>query len=174
ILTFVLAGALPVAAQPAGEKVIGGPYVVNVGPRSARVMWVVQTGEASVGTEPGKPEKRVPILRSEQAMFNGLKAGTTYYYDSFGGAAGKGSFKTPPAGTAKFEFVVYGDTRTRHDVHRSVIASVLKNSSPDFIVHTGDLVEDGNDTSLWPIFFRYRARPAAQGRVLPLARQSRA
>jgi acid phosphatase type 7 len=153
ILTFALAGVLPVAGQPAGEKVIGGPYVVNVGPRSARVMWVVQTGEASVGAEPGKPEKRVPILRSQQAMFNGLKAGTTYYYDSFGGEAGKGSFKTPPAETAKFEFVVYGDTRTRHDVHRTVIASVLKNSNPDFIVHTGDLVEDGNDTSLWPIFF---------------------
>ena len=155
LLTFcaLLLLGCPLAAQAPGEKIIGGPYVVNVGPRSARVMWVVQTGESSIGSEPGKPEKRVPILRAGQAMFNGLKAGTTYHYDSFGGEAGKGSFKTPPAGTSKFEFVVYGDTRTRHDVHRSVIASVLKNASPDFVVHTGDLVEDGNDTSLWPIFF---------------------
>ena len=41
----------------AREKVVGGPYVVNVGPRSATVMWLVQTGQASLGAEPGKMEK---------------------------------------------------------------------------------------------------------------------
>jgi 3',5'-cyclic AMP phosphodiesterase CpdA len=49
--------------------------------------------------------------------------------------------------------VVFGDTRSRHDVHRRVIESMLKNSSPDFVIHTGDLVSDGSDASLWPIFF---------------------
>jgi hypothetical protein len=49
--------------------------------------------------------------------------------------------------------VVYGDTRTRHDVHRTVINGILKYASPDFILHTGDLVADGNDPALWPIFF---------------------
>src|SRR5262249_7957676 len=42
---------------------------------------------------------------------------------------------------------------TRPDAHRSVIASILKNANPDFVVHTGDLTADGSDTSLWPIFF---------------------
>jgi 3',5'-cyclic AMP phosphodiesterase CpdA len=79
--------------------------------------------------------------------------GTTYYYEAFPGEAGKGSFKTAPSGPADFEFVVYGDTRTRHDVHRSVISAVLKYAHPDFILHTGDLVADGPDTSLWPTFF---------------------
>jgi predicted phosphodiesterase len=85
----------------------------------------------------------------------GLLPGTTYTYDSFGGDAGKGSFQTAPlpAAPGKFEFVVYGDTRTRHDVHRKVIQGVLKFANPDFIMHTGDLVADGNDNSLWPIFF---------------------
>jgi 3',5'-cyclic AMP phosphodiesterase CpdA len=48
--------------------------------------------------------------------------------------------------------VVFGDTRTRHAVHRSVIDAIVKYAEPDFIVHTGDLVENGADNSLWPIF----------------------
>jgi len=137
----------------AADKVIGGPYVVNVGPRTATLMWVEQTGEASLGESPDKLDRKVPTLRAERVVFNGLTAGTKYYYDSFGGDAGKGSFKTPPAGPAKFEFVAFGDTRTRHDVHRRVIEGILHNANPDFVLHSGDLVADGNDNSLWPIFF---------------------
>jgi predicted phosphodiesterase len=142
------------AAQPApGEKVVGGPYVVNVGQRTATLMWVMQEGQVSVGVEPGKPEKTAPVLRAQRTTLTGLKAGTTYYYEAFPGDAGKGSFKTPPSAAAQFQFVVYGDTRTRHDVHRGVINGVLKYANPDFVMHTGDLVENGSDPSLWPIFF---------------------
>ncbi|HEY7337874.1 MAG TPA: metallophosphoesterase [Bryobacteraceae bacterium] len=143
-----------IRAQPVGgERVVGGPYVVDAGPRAATVMWVIQTGEASLSSDNGKADKIVPILRSQRIVFSGLKPGGTYRYQSFPGEAGKGSFKTPPTTPGDFEFVVYGDTRTRHDVHRAVIEGILKNADPDFIVHTGDLVEDGADNSLWPIFF---------------------
>jgi predicted phosphodiesterase len=144
--------ALAAPALPA-DKVIGGPYVVNAGPRTATVMWLVQTGEVSLGAAPDKLDKKSPTLRAERVVFTGLTAGTKYYYDSFGGPGGKGSFKTPPTGPAKFEFVVYGDTRTRHDVHRKMIQAVLRTAQPDFVMQTGDLVADGNDNSLWPIFF---------------------
>ncbi len=147
-------GARPaVAQQSSEEKIVGGPYVVNVGPRSATLLWLVQTGEASVGTEPGTLSKSLPVLRTEKVTLSGLKAGKTYYYQAFPGEAGKGSFKAPPNGPAPFQFVVYGDTRTRHDVHRSVIAGILKYAQPDFVMHTGDLVADGGDASLWPVFF---------------------
>lgn len=141
------------AQQSTGAMIVGGPYAVNVGAKSATVMWLVQTGEASLGTQPGKLDKRSPVLRAESMVFPGLKAGTTYYYQAFPGEAGKGSFKTPPTGPAQFQFVVYGDTRTRHDVHRTVIQGILKNTNPDFVMHTGDLVAEGSDASLWPIFF---------------------
>ena len=153
-------GVQPTAAQtiPAdrivpGEKIVGGPYVVNAGPREATLMWVVQTAEASVGTTPEKMSKTIPNLRITKIALTGLKPGNTYYYQSFPGDAGKGSFKTPPSGPARFQFVVFGDTRTRHDVHRMVIGGILKYANPDFVMHTGDLVEDGGDNSLWPIFF---------------------
>ena len=156
LILALIAGGSPrnVFAQSAPpEKVVGGPYVVNVGPRSATVMWVVQTGEASLGTEPNKADKTAPVLRAQKTAFLGLKPGTIYYYRVFPGEAGKGSFKTPSDGEGRFQFVVYGDTRTRHDVHRTVINGILKYASPDFILHTGDLVADGNDPALWPIFF---------------------
>src|SRR4051812_24190821 len=109
---LLLTIALPLAAQT--EKVIGGPYVVNVGQRSATVMWVVQTGQVTVGSEPGKVEKTIPVLRASQTVLNGLKPGTTYHYEAFPGEGGKGSFKTAPVDAVPFQFVVYGDTRTRH------------------------------------------------------------
>lgn len=141
-------------AQPSqNDKVIGGPYVVNAGQRAGTVMWVVQTGEVTLANGDGKIEKTAPVLRAERVTFTGLQPGTIYQYQAFPGDAGKGSFKTAPNGEAKFQFVVYGDTRTRHDVHRSVIAAILKNANPEFIMHTGDLVADGYDSSLWPIFF---------------------
>jgi phosphodiesterase/alkaline phosphatase D-like protein len=140
---------------------------VNVGPRSATVVWLVQKGEGALGTAPGKMEKSAPIVRSESITFAGLVPGTTYYYQSFPGDAGKGSFKTPPVGTAKFQFVVYGDTRTRHDVHKTVVEGILKYAAPDFLIHTGDLVAEGGDTSLWPIFFQHRTGIVAQNRILP-------
>ena len=141
------------AQSPGAARIVGGPYTVKVGPRSATVMWLVQTGEASLGTEPGQATKTAPVLRAEQTTFVGLKRGTTYYFQAFPGDAGKGSFKTPPTGEASFQFVVYGDTRTRHDVHRNVIAAIVRDANPDFVVHTGDLVANGDDSALWPIFF---------------------
>lgn len=134
----------------ATDKVIGGPYVVNVTPRSATVAWVVQTGEVTLGTAPGKIEKTAPVLRTEKVTFTGLQAGSTVHYD----AAGlKGSFRVAPVAASDFQFVVYGDTRTRHEVHRKVVQAVVKYSQPDFVLHTGDLVENGADSALWPIFF---------------------
>jgi hypothetical protein len=150
---FLLAALCVAPHAGAQEKLAGGPFVVNTGSKSATVVWIVEAGQASIGTEPGKPDKTAPVLRARKASFTGLKPGTTYYYDTTGAEAGKGSFKTAPEGPSSFQFVVYGDTRTRHDVHRQVIGGILKNASPDFVLHTGDLVANGADTSLWPIFF---------------------
>ena len=147
-----LALALSLSWLAAADTLVGGPYVINVGPRSATVAWIMQSSEARLGAAPDKLDRSAPALRFEHVTYSGLQPGKTYYYDVLGRDEGKGSFKTPPDGDAPFRFVVYGDTRTRHDFHRKVVAAVAP-VEPDFIVHTGDLVADGNETALWPVFF---------------------
>lgn len=142
------------AQGTAPGKVVGGPYAVNVTQTSATVAWVVQIGQTSLGIAPGKLDKTAPVLRVEKVSYAALDPGTTHYYDVLGGRPeGKGSFRTAPKGDVPFEFVVYGDTRTRHYVHRGVISAMLAHSSPDFALQTGDLVENGTDSAQWLTYF---------------------
>ncbi|MFB3825973.1 MAG: metallophosphoesterase [Bryobacteraceae bacterium] len=135
-----------------GGHVIGGPYVVFPGGRPATIAWVEQESEVKVGTDPAKLDRAIPVLHSLKVPLTGLKPGTTVHYQAFPGEEGKGAFKVPPAGAAKFEFVVFGDTRTRHDLHRRVVQAIAA-VNPDFVLHTGDLVTDGYDMAQWPVFF---------------------
>jgi 3',5'-cyclic AMP phosphodiesterase CpdA len=141
------------AGLPAAEEMLaGGPYVVNVTQRSATVAWVVEDGSAVLSAG-GRQIKSSPALRVEKSNFTGLQPNTVYHYEIPGHPELKGSFKTAPAPGTPFQFVVYGDTRTRDDVHRKVVEAIDKYASPDFIVQTGDMVADGSDSSLWPAFF---------------------
>jgi calcineurin-like phosphoesterase family protein len=139
-LIFALVGAS--LGLRAAEKVVGGPFVVHVTQKSATVVWVVETEEATG-----------PVLRARKKQYTGLEPGATHEYDVFGGDEGRVSFKTAPVAPADFHFVVYGDTRTRHDMHRRVVAAVVKHGIPDFVLHTGDLVANGTDSAQWPVFF---------------------
>lgn len=49
------------------------------------------------------------------------------------------------------KFMVYGDTRDGHDIHRRLVALMMK-EKPDFIIQTGDLVRRGNQNDLWKIY----------------------
>jgi acid phosphatase type 7 len=156
--TFIVSAlccAATLVAQDAGRgKVAGGPYAVNVTQTSATIAWVVQSGQASLGTAPGKLDKPEPVLRVEKVSYAALEPGKKYYYDVLDGRPeGKGSFRTAPKGDVPFEFVVYGDTRTRHDVHRKVMAAMAAHSSPDFALQSGDLVENGIDAAQWLTYF---------------------
>jgi len=150
-------------------KVVGGPVAVDVTARTATIVWVVQTDELTLHPPTGEAKKS-PSLHVEKTTLTGLQPNTRYEYEA-GGEGIKGSFKTAPAtrtvpaatngdtptpapvAPTPFQFVVFGDTRTRHDVHRRVMEALVKHGIPDFVVHTGDLVSDGNDSSLWPVFF---------------------
>ena len=51
----------------------------------------------------------------------------------------------------RYRFVVYGDTRDGHAIHRQLVALIMK-QKPDFVIQTGDLVHRGSDDSLWKIY----------------------
>jgi acid phosphatase type 7 len=148
IRLLALYGALTVAAH--AQTVIGGPMTLNVTARTATVAWIVEDGRVELRTAGAAP-KAASSFKVEKTTFTGLQPNTRYDYTIAGGATGW--FKTALQGPGNYNFVVYGDTRTRHDVHRRVITELLKHGVPDFIVNTGDQVEDANDNSLWPFFF---------------------
>jgi 3',5'-cyclic AMP phosphodiesterase CpdA len=137
LLTLAAVGAY---AQPAG-KLVGGPYVVRVGPDRATVAWVLEF------TEGGKS-----VLHAQKLTISGLTPGKTYHYDVLGKDEGKGYFKSAPDGASRFRFAIFGDTRSRHEVHQNVVNALAK-AEPDFVLHTGDLVADGSKTEQWPVFF---------------------
>lgn len=47
--------------------------------------------------------------------------------------------------------VVYGDSRTGHDIHEKVVGAILE-FEPIAVFHTGDLVDDGTDADQWETF----------------------
>src|SRR5262249_39727857 len=119
IVPAVLAVQLLAAAA---EKVVGGPFVVSVTARTAKICWIVQSDEVSLKPLNGEAIPS-PAFRVETTSFTLLQPNTRYEYNiSSLGEAGRGSFKTPPLDAQPFRFLVYGDNRTRHDVHRRVVA----------------------------------------------------
>ncbi len=149
---FLLCALTAVCAD---DRLASGPYVINPAAKSATIGWVVETGCVKTGASADQLSCQAPVLESERVSVSGLKPGETIYYEIPGTAPAAertGHFKVPPVGRTSFHFVVFGDTRTRHDLHRRVIQAI-STTNPDFVVHTGDLVQDGYNTAQWPIFF---------------------
>jgi predicted phosphodiesterase len=126
----------PALLLPAQDKIVGGPYVVKVTRDSAVIGWVEEAkgGELSV---------------VKQGLKN-LKPGSVV---EKGTPAGPVRFKAAHAAGQPYSFVVFGDTRSRHDLHQRVIDAISQ-AKPDFVIHTGDLVADGDAKEQWPRFFQ--------------------
>ena len=69
----------------------------------------------------------------------------------FSSAPSSDSFAQNKAQSKKLRFVVYGDTRDGHAIHKKLVALILK-QKPDFVIQTGDLVTDANDPAQWKIY----------------------
>ena len=75
------------------------------------------------------------------------------------------TFFTGPANlSSEFTFVALGDSRTNmHTWERVIIAA--NNENPDFIIHTGDLIDSGESQKQWDLWFD-RAKSVFPGTVL--------
>ena len=92
---------------------------------------------------------------------DGLLPATRYTYSltvAEHPAGAKGSFTTAPLADSKapFSFLVYGDNRTDDTAHAAIVRAMLDMPS-DFIVNTGDLVQDGASEANWQSFFDIEA-----------------
>ncbi|MEA3341923.1 MAG: metallophosphoesterase, partial [Chloroflexota bacterium] len=62
--------------------------------------------------------------------------------------------------------VAFGDTRTQHQIHRHVAARIME-QEPDFVLHTGDLVDNGWDSEQWATFFEIEGELMARAPLFP-------
>lgn len=133
------------------------PYLQQVTSTSVVVCWrtaeevegVVEYGE----TEALGTSAKVPAGRRHAVTLRGLKAATQYFFRA---AEKTGRFRTAPEGDAAFEFVLYGDGRSNHKVHARVVEQIVRRS-PHFVLHSGDLVENGLSEPQWTTFFQTAA-----------------
>jgi len=53
----------------------------------------------------------------------------------------------------KVPIVIYGDSRTNHEIHREIMKDI-SSLQPEMVFSTGDLVENGNVSSQWDTFMQ--------------------
>jgi predicted MPP superfamily phosphohydrolase len=137
----------------AQERLSKGPVIQNVQTNRATVNWVTTRTAGEVWKQGAAAGTPVEEQIYHQVELAGLEPGTAYRYDLRQyGIEAQVSFTTPPAGDKPFSFIVFGDNRTRHEVHRKVVERVLT-EKPQFILNTGDLVGDGLNPAEWDRFF---------------------
>jgi 3',5'-cyclic AMP phosphodiesterase CpdA len=168
-----LAVAIASIAHPSLASAAGitkGPWVQRVTPRSALVrveidppgpasVEVAPAGGADAGASAAR-KVRSPEARDLHSIpVDGLAPGTRYAYTVEGaGGVKSGTFTTaPPEGSTEgFRFLAYGDNRSDAAAHAAVVKA-MQAAPGDFLIHTGDFVEDGGQPDDWRRFFDIEA-----------------
>jgi acid phosphatase type 7 len=135
------------------EKLSKGPIIGDIRTDGATITWVTTRRLGRLRTTAGT-RMNVENREFRQVEVRGLEPGKVQDID-----VGTDempipvSFMTATVGDTPFSFVAYGDTRTRHDVHRKIVERILA-EKPAFVLHTGDLVSNGENPEDWDNFFR--------------------
>ncbi len=150
--------SVTVTAPEVTAQIIKGPYLQQVTSDSIVIMWET---DVAVGSwvdyglaGPGEffVEDFTPVTIHEVQLTE-LASDTGYYYTvtSGGTTSPTSTFATAPAAERSFRFVAYGDTRTNAGAHAAVIQGIINTPGglADLVIHTGDLVENGNEYGQW-------------------------
>lgn len=150
-----------------------GPYILLGQPGTAFVAlkadgipapsvewWVAPSGEpVAPQVRAARPVVRTITARRYQdlwvARLDDLPTGPriTYRVRSAAGESPEHRFRAGAPAGARFRFVVFGDTRNGHSVHRQIVEAVER-EEVDFMINTGDLVERGGKKPDWLRFFQ--------------------
>ncbi|MBS7250319.1 MAG: metallophosphoesterase family protein [Candidatus Freyarchaeota archaeon] len=89
-----------------------------------------------------------------QVELTNLSPDTTYYFIC-GGPGNYGeerAFRTAPDSASSFTFVCGGDSRT-NEANRVLVSKAMRHANPVFVLHSGDMVEDGRIQEQWDSWF---------------------
>jgi len=155
-----LVGILTLVSAVAASEFTKGPYIQSLTATGVTVMWetegpvhgAVEYGETDSLGHSVKPRGDAGL---QAVRIRGLQSGRKYFYRVTAGDFRSPicSFTTLPT-EGPFTFCVYGDTRTNPGDHETVVWLIEARKSA-FVLHLGDLVEDGRDAARWwPEFFQ--------------------
>ena len=150
---FALSGA-------ALAGISNGPYLLDLNKRGVTVVWETLDSSATIdyGMEPDNLDMTVEVSGNDGGMLRGkiecLRPNTMYYYQVSSGMAQSDVlwFFTGVEPDEPFFFIAYGDTRTNKEDHQLVIDGII-DEQPDFILHSGDLVDIAIFVWEWSDFF---------------------
>jgi acid phosphatase type 7 len=152
----------------AAQSALKGPYVTALSdsdatvrfelatsaPATVEVLAVSGSGDASTAHPTRVDDHDSSAMHA--VRITGLQPATRYAYAvRVGGAVlGEGHFATAPepTSTAPVTFLLYGDNRTDDVAHAAVVRAMAAVPS-DFLVNTGDMVQDGSSAPSWQTFF---------------------
>ena len=165
----ILVVTLGIGSVAHGEPFRIGPYLQNVSKHSITIMWESdreRAGRVEVLGESGQTIVSEPQEMHEIVIGN-LQPGKRYRYRAYCGDSHRdGEFATAPEDNAPFSFVVFGDTRSRLAPHRRV-AERIRREFADFIVGTGDMVNDGSKENEWQEFFQIESSLLRESVLFP-------
>ena len=148
------------SAAPDGPVFVVAPYLQYVTRTGITIMWetddvctaVVEYGD----TFP--PKKQAKVEKADamgEVPLAGLEPNTKYFYrvvckDAQGREAASKpmTFMTAPGLTDAYSFAVIGDTQ-RNPVITGKVAKLMWERRPNFVVHCGDVVDDGASKAQW-------------------------
>ena len=140
--------------------IIRGPYLQDV--RTDRITVVAETSGMSAcrlewgfwGEGFGHEKPMITEGRHNEVVLDGLDPSTCYNYRIVCGLrqSPDSTFCTAPLPGESFSFVIFGDTRSNHDIHAAV-ARAIQAEGVDFFINTGDLVSEGALEEDWDHFF---------------------
>jgi calcineurin-like phosphoesterase family protein len=154
VRTLLCAGGIVLAlAAPAHAGFRDGPYLQAVTPTGVTIVWRAERAQpARVIVEgPGLPAGGAVVEGVGRAEIRGLAPASRYrYVVELPDARATGELATalPPGDGAPFTFVAFGDNGLAGEGHRRIVEQVLA-APPDFVVSTGDMVEDSSRAELW-------------------------
>ncbi len=154
--------ALLLSGEAQAQRMLKGPYVQNLAPTSMTVMWQLESPQPATVTltgpglgASGERVWQVGPARVSEAELEELRPATRYRYRvTVGDKSWSGELATAPehGAAVPFSFIVLGDSRSNAEAHRRVIERVSQ-EVPDFILGTGDMVDDGARQEQWQTFF---------------------
>ncbi len=150
--------------EPKAGLFATGPYIVVGDNQEAHIAFSAELQEAPIATWWRKGADADAFKQSVRArkvgdlwvaMLSDLPRGPelSYQIQSTLGTTPVYDFRIGVPPKQPFRFAAFGDTRTGHEVHRSVVEAVARERVA-FVVHTGDMVERGGKREQWRRFFQ--------------------